>query len=157
MPVRTATKDDVPAMIELVSQRRAMLAKGDPDMFVIADNAAELSDQFFTILMDVEDAINLVWEEDGAITGMAMAMPFTPPPVYVPKGKVYMLDDLAISEDASWDKEGAALIEKVQEQAINKGAGALIAVCPVVDGGAAKALEAAGHYVVSQWWRKQLA
>ncbi len=143
-------------MVSLVGTRREALAQAEPEMFAPSGDAPQLTEAFFSALIDQQTAITLVCETGGDVSGLAIACVQTPPPVYAPAEPVYLLDDLAISADASWDKEGEALIHAVEDAARSHGASSVLAVCPFCDEGALLALAASGHRPVSQWSRKDL-
>jgi hypothetical protein len=146
--VRALTTDDVPWMVDVMAQRRALHALLSPIFWKASPHAREVhaphlagavvserhcglrTDAGF-VLAEVQDAATPPWFSD------------------VPLGFV---DDFAVTDDAFWSDDGAALLRVAWDELHGRGVESLRVVTARRDAPKVALLESLGLAVGESWW-----
>lgn len=152
MPIRTATADDVDAVIELAAAARTDHAARQPVFWRPAPDARDRHRPFLAGQIADEKVITLVATDHGTVVGFAVGVFHPAPPVYDPGGPTCTVDDFTVDHPTRWATTGADLLREIRSQATALGAVQVVVV--VGDHHPAKqdVLAAAGLTVASQWW-----
>ncbi len=111
---------------------------------------------FIADLIEADDAISLVYDDDGVVRGFAIGTLIDAPEVYDPGGPTSMIDDFMVDEPDAWRSIGRALLDAVTEAARARGAAQIIVVCGPDDLPKRSMLGAGGCTVATEWFTKQL-
>lgn len=152
MPIRRATQEDVPRMVELSDAKRTEYAQYAPTFWRKAPDGAEKQALFFRSLLAQSHVIALVHDEGPDVTGFIIASMTTAPPVYDPGGPVCVIDDFTVVEPDAWPTIGAALLTEARSQAQARGVVLAIVVCGHLDEPKRMMLSECGYRVASEWY-----
>ncbi|WP_327087426.1 hypothetical protein OIE66_34630 [Nonomuraea sp. NBC_01738] len=136
--------------------RRETYERYQPVFWRRAAGATESHTAFLTKLVASESVLCLVSEDDGVMTGFAVATLVPSPPVYDPGGLTCTLDDFAVTSDSAWTTTGLALLRAICAEAAARGAAQVVVVCAHEDEAKRQALRLAGLTIASEWWTAPL-
>ncbi|NIA26298.1 MAG: GNAT family N-acetyltransferase [Gammaproteobacteria bacterium] len=156
MSVRDATRGDVSTIADLAARKREQYAEYNPVFHNPAADAREQHAAFIADLIDTDDAISLVYDDDGVVRGFAIGTLIDAPPVYDPGGKTCVIDDFMVDEPDAWVSVGRALLDAVSEVARTRGAAQIVVVCGPDDTPKRTMLTAGGCTVVTEWFTKPI-
>lgn len=151
-PIRPATQDDLPRLLDLADQRRADYERAQPRFWRRAADAVERQRPYFARQLADERIIALVHERDGVVDGFIIGMLITAPPVVDPGGDTCLVDDFCVADLADWPTVGAALLAATRERALALGAVQIVAISGHHDASKRAMLAASGHAIASEWW-----
>jgi GNAT superfamily N-acetyltransferase len=154
--IRTATLDDVPAMVELAQQRRVQHQNYQPRFWRNAVDSREKHAPFLRKLVQHERAISLVSEADDTVNGFVIATLVPAPPVYDVGGLTCSIDDFCVVDGLDWDHIGKALLDEVIERAKARGAVQTVVVCAHLDEVKRKMLADQGFTIASEWYVREI-
>ena len=138
--VRTATVDDLDAIVALTTAWRRRLAAWSPRWWNPAAAADALHPQWLRYLLQSDATIVRVVEDAaGEVLGCAAAMR---------QPAQWVIDDVAVADDSLWPGAGRLLLEAVEERP------ALLCV-PATDEARVAACASAGLRVVSSYWIRE--
>ena len=149
--IRPAVTSDVDAMVDLARKRRAEYADYQPVFWHPAADAERQHRHFLTGLVSGTDAIVLVSEDSGAVTGFIIVTLAQAPPVYDPGGLTALIDDFTV-EPEKWLSIGVDLLRAALDAAAGRGAVQAVVVTAHLDGPKRNMLQAAGLHIASEWW-----
>src|SRR5262249_46524466 len=129
MDIRRATASDLDAVVAIIESQRKQYQKFQPTFWHKAANSAATSKAFFTTLLLEPQTYFLVAAEGSQILGFLIARKFPAPPVYVPGGDTWLIDDFAVAEPRHWLGIGEALLSHVSTLVHEHGAAQIVAVC----------------------------
>ncbi len=152
--VRRATPADVPAIVRLAAQRRRIYEQFQPVFWRPAKDADARQTSFFRSLLEAADAFTVVHEGEGVVDGFLIARLVTPPPVYDPGGKTYVVDDFWVSDSRRWPRIGTALLAAAEQEGRERGAVQLVAVTAGADEPKRAMLTILGYGLASEWYVK---
>jgi len=152
MTIRTATGDDVEALLVLAEAGRAEYERYAPTFWRKAADGKEKQRGYFQALLGKSDVIALVCENLGRIEGFLIATVGEAPPVYDPGSRVVVIDDFTVSDASQWDTLGAALLGHARERARELGANLSVVVCAHRDAPKRNMLRAGGFSLASEWY-----
>jgi hypothetical protein len=115
--IRRAGPSDVPSMLDLAEAKREQYQRYQPTFWRKAGDARERHRQFLERLISDEYVIAFVHEAGGAINAFVVGSIMPAPPVYDPGGPVFLIDDFATADEATWETAGDALLEMVSAEA----------------------------------------
>lgn len=121
--IRTATQDDVDAVVELWSELMAYHESLD-ERFVRGEDARVKFRTFLEINIDSEHAQVLVAQSQGAIVGYTMAQESKRPPVFAVQAIVEIMD-MAVTSGYRRRGVGRVLVEEMRHWAHERGAAAI--------------------------------
>jgi GNAT superfamily N-acetyltransferase len=150
--IRAATEADVAAMTLLAAARREQYAGYQPTFWRPAADARDRHRGYLAGLVAGDQAITLVGEEDGQLTGFLIATLTAAPPVYDPGGLTCQIDDFAVAQAGTWATTGAALLRAGLAEAARRGAVQAVVVTAHLDHPKREALRACGLDIASEWW-----
>lgn len=154
---RHATAEDVPALVELAEQRRALYAQYQPVFWRPAADAREQHEPYLRSLLTHENVIAPVHERiDGTVDGFALATLAPSPPVYNPGGLTCFIDDLGVLDAADWAKTGQQLLTEATTEAKARRANQVVVVCGHLDQPKRAMIAAAGLSIASEWYVRPL-
>jgi GNAT superfamily N-acetyltransferase len=156
MDIRRATASDLDAVVAIIESQRRQYQKFQPTFWHKASDSAATTKAFFTKLLIEEPAYFLVAVEGNQVQGFVIARKFLAPPVYVPGGDTYLIDDFAVSEPRLWLTIGEALLSHVSTLLHEHGAAQIVAVCADRDLAKVEVLRRSDLTVASNWWTKPL-
>jgi GNAT superfamily N-acetyltransferase len=156
MDIRRATASDLDAVVAIIESQRRQYQKFQPTFWHKAADSAATTKAFFTSLLAEEPAYFLVATEGREILGFLIARRFPAPPVYVPGGDTWLIDDFAVSEPRHWLAIGEALLSHVSTLLHEHGSAQIVAVCADRDLAKAEVLRRSDLTVASNWWTKPL-
>lgn len=105
---RVPTHADLPAILDLTRENRALLATLEPDYWRKSTNADALHQAFVTFQVANENLIKRVLERDGRVIGYAVST--THP------ARFYFVDDVCLAVDADWLTDGTHLLKSIAER-----------------------------------------
>ncbi len=152
MPIRTATADDVDAVIELAAAARTDHAARQPVFWRPAPDARDRHRPFLAGQIADEKVITLVATDHGTVVGFAVGVFHPAPPVYDPGDPTCTVDDFTVDHPTRWATTGADLLREVRSRAAALGAVQVVVVVGHHDHAKQAALAAAGLTAASQWW-----
>jgi len=154
--VREVAHGDVDAIVDLAARKREQYAEYNPVFHNPAADAREQHAAFIADLIDNDNAISLVYDDDGVVRGVAIGTLIDAPPIYDLGGKTCMIDDFMVDEPDAWAPVGRALLDAVAEVARTRGAAQIVVVCGPDDTPKRATLAAGGCTVVTEWFTKPL-
>jgi len=93
MSIRSATSDDLGAMLTLADQKHTEYAQYAPTFWRKAVDGSTKQRAFFLSVLTKPNVIALVNEDNGSINGFLIASIIDAPPVYDPGSRVCLIDD----------------------------------------------------------------
>ena len=105
--VRPAAADDLPHILPLTVQNRALQARLDPAFWRPSANADALHAQFLEYLVKNQDITARVLEKDGRVIGFAVS---------VQQPGLWFIDDVCLAEEGDWATDGAQLLGAIDER-----------------------------------------
>lgn len=150
--IRAAVSADVPAMTTLAAIRREQYARYQPLFWRPAAGAHDKHRPHLASLVASSEAITLVSEDAGQLTGFLIATLNPAPPVYDPGGPTCLIDDFMVDPAAKWPTTGAALLRAGLAEASRHGAVQAVVVTGHLDQLKRQALRACGLEIASEWW-----
>jgi hypothetical protein len=156
MDIRRATASDLDAVVAILESQRRQYQKFQPTFWHKAAASAATSKASFATLLVEPQAYFLVATEGSQIQGFLIARKFPSPPVYVPGGDIWLIDDFAVLEPRHWLTIGEALLSHVSTLLHEHGAAQIVAVCADRDLAKAEVLRRSDLTVASNWWTKPL-
>lgn len=152
MPIRSATEDDLDAMIVLADEKRTEYAQYAPTFWRKAADGPIKQREYFRGLLAQPNLIALVSEADGTIDGFVLGAIVDAPPVYDPGTQVCVIDDFTVAWPALWPTIGRALLEAVRQQAAARQANLTVVVCGHLDQAKRALLQDTGFGIASEWY-----
>ncbi len=151
--VRTATSQDLEAILDLADARRAAYAEYQPVFWKPAPDARDQQRPYLAGQLTNPDVVALV-TTDGTdtVVGFAIGMITAAPPVYAPGGLTCLIDDFTLSPAADWATTGVDLLTAVRREAAHRGAVQVVVVTAALHAEKRAALSAAGLGCASEWW-----
>ena len=156
MDIRRATASDIDAVVAIIESQRKQYQKFQATFWRKAADSAATTQAFFTKLLDTPDTYLLVATEGSEILGFLIARKFHAPPVYVPGGDTWLIDDFAVAEPRYWLSIGEALLSHVSTLLHEHGAAQIVVVSADRDLAKTEVLRRADLTVASNWWTKPL-
>jgi hypothetical protein len=150
--VRPAIQADVREMEEMTQAKRRLYEQWQPVFHKEAPGAKEIHTEYMTQFLHNPATLALVVAEHGSVQGFLFGEYREAPPVYAPGGKILMIDDFVVKEEAMWNDIGLALLNAAKEIARKKEAALVNVVCGPKDGPKRALLLQAGLSVASEWW-----
>ncbi len=152
MPIRDATLDDVPAMLDLAAAKRAEHGGYQPVFWRAAEQAVVMQDLWFQFLLTSDDHHLVVAIDDGgdgmSIVGFLIAQVMDAPPVYDPGGRTCMVDDFVAEPGVAFDE----LLADARSWGSSRGAVQMVVVTAAADEAKRSALAGNDLTVASEWW-----
>lgn len=139
-------------MTTLAGIRRAQYARYQPVFWRPAINAHDKHRPYLASLVASGDAITLVAEEAGQLTGFLIATLTPAPPVYDPGGLTCQIDDFVVVPAGKWRTTGADLLRAGLAEAGRRGAVQAVVVTGHRDRPKRQALRSCGLGIASEWW-----
>ena len=156
MPVRTATPNDISAMVDLSERFRATFEHYQPRMWRKAAGSRQAQTAYFgKLLTENPNVIALVHEAE-SINGLVIASLISAPPVYDPGGLTCLIDDFCVAEFDIWQSVGVTLFQAVTAAARSRGAVQVVVICPHLDEAKRAMLRGAGLSIASEWYTREL-
>jgi hypothetical protein len=149
--IRPATAQDVDGLADLAELRRSDYARYQPVFWRPATDAKRRHWRFLAKLAASNDAITLVSDDSGRLTGFIIVTFVPAPPVYDPGGLTGLIDDFAVAP-GRWPTTGARLLQAALEAAAGRGAVQAVVVTAHLDEPKRSMLRAAGLQLASEWW-----
>jgi GNAT superfamily N-acetyltransferase len=149
--LRTASLEDVDAMVALSERERSEREKMEPEFFRKAERGGEAQAAYFKWQLAQRQVIALVHETPNGIDGFAIATLVTAPPVYAPGGQTALIDDFTVGDPRLWDSVGTSLFEAIHEEARKRGAVGIVSICAHKDEAKRQFLSRHGLRIVSEW------
>ena len=156
MDIRRATASDIDAVVAIIESQRRQYQKFQPTFWHKAPDSAATSKGFFSRLLIDDQTYFLVSTESRQILGFLIARKFPAPPVYVPGGDTWLIDDFSVSEPRHWLTIGEALLSHVSTLLHEHGAAQIVATCAERDLAKAEVLRRSDLTIASNWWTKPL-
>ncbi|MBN9088431.1 MAG: GNAT family N-acetyltransferase [Reyranella sp.] len=156
MDIRRATASDLDAVVAIIEGQRKQYQKFQPAFWHKAADSAATTKAFFTKLLIEAPAYFLVAVEGNQVLGFLIARKFPAPPVFVPGGDIWLIDDFAVSEPRHWLTIGEALLSHVSTLLHEHGAAQIVAVCADRDLAKVEVLRRSDLTIASNWWTKPL-
>ena len=150
--IRTALPADLEQMLTLADDRRREYSKYQPIFWHPAPDAISLQRSYFEGLIAEESVITLVEVSGGKLLGFVIANLVQAPTVYEPGGLTCSVDDFAVAKPGAWATTGVALLERVKQEAQQRGAVQLVVVCGHLDEAKRSVLADCQMSVASEWW-----
>lgn len=157
MSIRTATADDLDAVVELAAAARADQAVHQPLFWRPAPDARDRHRPFLAGQIADDRVISLVATDQETVVGFAIGVLHPAPPVYDPGGPTCTVDDLTLVDPGRWATSGADLLRAVRARAAALGAAQVVVVVGDHDHAKQAALASAGLTAASQWWTVPIA
>jgi hypothetical protein len=152
VPIREATLDDVPAMLDLAAAKRTEHGEYQPVFWRPAAQAVVMQDLWFQFLLTSDDHHLLVAVDgdgdDSSIVGFLIAQIMDAPPVYDPGGRTCMVDDFVAAPGVAFDD----LLAAARSWGSSRGAVQMVVVTAAADDAKRSALAANDLTVASEWW-----
>ncbi len=152
MSIRTATAEDLDAVVELAAAARAEQALHQPVFWRPAPDARDRHRPFLAGQIADDNVISLVATDPNTVVGFAVGVLHPAPPVYDPGGPTCTVDDFALDDPQRWASTGTDLLREVRSRAAALGAVQVVVVVGDHDHAKQAALAAAGLTAASQWW-----
>ena len=109
MPItRMPIESDLPAILHLTRENRALLARLEPGFWRKSADADELHQKFVEFQIATDSLTKRVLVQDGRVIGYAVASAH-------PSG-FFFIDDVCLSPDADWLIEGVHLLKSIEER-----------------------------------------
>jgi ribosomal protein S18 acetylase RimI-like enzyme len=156
MDIRRATASDLDAVVAIIESQRKQYQKFQPTFWHKAANSAELTQAFFSKLLQEAETRFLVATEGRQILGVLTARKVPASPVYAPGGDTYLIDDFAVSEPRHWLTIGEALLSHASTLLHEHGAKQIVVVCADRDLAKVEVLRRSDLTIASNWWTKPL-
>ena len=157
MSVREASAADVERMAKLADEKRREYEPHAPMFQRPAADALKTHQPWLAHLVESPEAGTFVHDDpDGDVDGFVVVTTLSAPPVYDPGGLSSVIDDFTVSEPEKWATAGAALLDAARTWARQRGAVQVVVVTGPHDEPKRAVLEAAGMYVVSEWFTTPL-
>ncbi|MDN5726552.1 MAG: hypothetical protein L0G99_11570 [Propionibacteriales bacterium] len=134
--VRDLTAEDLDWVLDLSEARRRRLASYAPRFWNPADNARTRHATFLGDQIDNPEIRSLRTDH-----GFVFAAP----------GRIMIIDDLAVADEALWPTEGVALLRRAGGDSLVR------VVCPVPEPRRRDAVRSLGLELAESWWTKNLA
>lgn len=154
MIIREAVAADIDAIVDLLETKRLELESWEPRFWKKASASADISKAFLRSLVDDPNTAILVADVEGKIVGCIQFKPTFVPPVYVPGGTTWMVDDFVVC-DGKWEETGSALLKELRSRTVNKSDGQLVFPIPVKDTTANSFFVKNGLSATTTWWTEQ--
>ena len=106
--VRPALEEDLPAIIRLTRENRALLARLEPTFWRAAADADESHAAFMATVVTNPDITKRVLEKDGRVIGFVVSLKH-------PAGW-WFIDDVCLAEEADWSTDGVDLLKAIEER-----------------------------------------
>jgi hypothetical protein len=143
---------DVAAMTTLATIRREQYSRYQPRFWRPAAAAQDTHRSHLASLVASSEAITLVSDEAGQLTGFLIATLNPAPPVYDPGGLTCLIDDFVVAPATKWLTTGAELLRAGLAEAGRRGAVQAVVVTGHLDQPKRQALRACGLEIASEWW-----
>ena len=153
--IRPAAAADVDTMAALATLRRSEYAQYRPVFWRPAAKAEQKHRLYLAQLIASDDAVALVSEDSGHVTGFVILTLAAPPPVYDPGGLTGLIDDFAVLP-GRWLTTGMDLLRAALDGAVGRGAAQVVVVTAQLDKPKRQMLKASGLEVASEWWTAPL-
>ena len=152
MPIREATLDDVPVMLDLAAAKRAEHGGYQPVFWRAAEQAVVMQDLWFQFLLTSDDHHLVVAIDDGG-DGMSVGgLPDRPghgrPTGLRPRGRTCMVDDFVAEPGVAFDE----LVADARSWGSSRGAVQMVVVTAAADEAKRSALAGNDLTVASEWW-----
>ncbi len=154
--IRKATKDDLPAILDIAEAKREEYQRYQPTFWRQAGDSRDQHEAFLRTLVDNENVIVRVRETHGVVDGFIIGNLLPAPPVYNPGGPICLVDDFATKAAEGWVAFGAALLNEVTTEAKRRGAVLAAVISGHLDQPKRAMLASAGYGVASEWHTKEL-
>lgn len=149
--IRCVKSADVPEIVALSDQKRRAYEKAQPQFWRRSEHADERQAEWFMHLLEADDHIMLL-AEDTCILGFIIGRLMHAPEVYNPGGLTLMIDDFCVSTSDLWMDVGIALLNKLKQEAQEKGAVQVIVACGDHDQAKIDFLTSVNLSVATRWY-----
>jgi hypothetical protein len=105
--IRGAVEEDLPAIVRLTKENRALLARLEPVYWRPSPNADESHARFMRHVVTNPDITKRVLEKDGRVVGFVVS---------VERPGFWFIDDICLSRDADWSTDGVDLLSSIEER-----------------------------------------
>ncbi len=105
--VRAASEKDLPAILQLTAENRALLARLEPGFWRPAADADESHSKYIQYLLTNPDITKRVLEQDGRVIGFAVSNR---------QPALWFIDDVCLATDADWATDGVVLLRAIEER-----------------------------------------
>ncbi len=151
--VRTATSQDLEAILDLQDAQRSAYAEYQPVFWKPAPDARDRQRPYLGGQLTNPDVIVLVSTAGiDTVVGFAIGVVMAAPPVYAPGGLTCLVDDFTLGPAADWATDGVDLLLAVRRAAAGRGAVQVVVVTAALHAEKRAALSAAGLGCASEWW-----
>lgn len=149
--IRRVNTADVPVIVALSDQKRRAYEKAQPLFWRRSEYANGRQAEWFIHLLTKDDHI-LFLAEDTLVVGFIIGRLMHAPEVYSTGGLTLMIDDFCVEESDRWSDVGEALLNKLKQEAREKGAVQVIVACGDHDEAKIDFLESVGLSVATRWY-----
>ena len=149
--VRDAVPQDIDLIVELLEAKRLELETWAPKFWKKSPESATISSAFFKTLLEDPNVTILVAQNGAAIDGSMQYRPTFVPPVYVPGGTTWIVDDFVVGANDR-ERVGEAMLLELEARTIKEIVGQLIFPVPKKDDAASRFLEQKGLIPTTVWW-----
>ncbi len=105
--VRAALEKDLPAILQLTAENRALLARLEPGYWRPSANADEFHSKYIQYVVTNPDITKRVLEQDGRVIGFAVSNR---------QPALWFIDDVCLATDADWATDGVVLLRAIEER-----------------------------------------
>ena len=105
--VRAALEEDLPAILQLTAENRALLARLEPGYWQASANADEFHSKYIQYVVTNPDITKRVLEQDGRVIGFAVSSR---------QPALWFIDDVCLATDADWATDGVVLLRAIEER-----------------------------------------
>ena len=152
MDVRRGDESDLPAMVEMIEDRRGEYEVYEPVFWRKAADSAATTLPFFAGLLAQGTATVLVAWDGDRLLGFLIAMPVLTPPVYDPGGSTVLIDDFCVAEPSLWSTAGRRLLEHARQVGREADWRQVVVVCGHADQPKSDLLRSTDLSLASTWW-----
>lgn len=156
--IRNATRHDLPAIADLIQDKRVQYEPYQPTFWRIAPQAVEKHLPFLETMLTDPRTIALVSEEGTMVQGFVIARIVDAPAVYDPGGPTCVIDDFWVRDGSDWDSIGPALLNEASRRAQSEfKASQVLVVCGHQDLTKRAMLKGQAFTIASEWYVRPLS
>jgi L-amino acid N-acyltransferase YncA len=113
--IRECREADLPAVVDILEAKRALLATFEPRFWKQAPSSRETTGPYLASLLATGKHVFLVAEATHGIAGFLLASSMPVPPVY-DAGPTAVIDDFDVVDSATWSEVGSLLLAEARRR-----------------------------------------